>query len=106
VTHPAVDPDAVARLRRATGEPASEALVLSTGAAEPAPATTVARARAFLRRATRPVVDKARHELAQAATKDTEALHAEVASLREELSRTRADLEAQLAVIQEQLPTD
>jgi hypothetical protein len=104
VTHPAVDPDAVTRLRRAAGDPPSQALVPSPRP-QPGP-TALARARALLRRASRPVVDKARHELAQAATRDQAALHAEVAALREELAATRADLEAQLAAIQEQLPPD
>ena len=128
MSHPAVDPEAVARLRQRlapggpdapagaaggdgpAGEPsgspgsagsAGSAGAGGGGAGSAPPATAGQRARAAARRVATPVVARVRHELDRAAAGEVAALRAEVADLRAELARTRAEHAAAIAALQE-----
>lgn len=104
-THPAIDGAAVARLRRQLGRPDAIAGVpaASLALAPAGPPTLADRARALGARAAAPLVARARQELARAAEHEQAALHAELASLRTELDRTRTTHAAELAALHEQL---
>lgn len=65
------------------------------------PETPGIKARA--RRLAAPVVNKARQEIVRAAADDQNSLRAEVAELREELARQRAEHQAELAAVHEEL---
>lgn len=68
-------------------------------ASEPAPAGLKARAR----RLAAPVVAKAREEMVRAAADDRDAVRAELAELRVELARQRAEHAAAIAALNEEI---
>lgn len=103
MTHPAVDLDAVARLRQRAGAPARlpDAVAASTNDSASVE-TTTAKLKARARRAATPVVAKLRYELDRAAAGEVSTLRAEVAELRSELARTRAECAAATAALHEE----
>lgn len=103
MSHPAIDPERLAA-DAAAASIAEPGTPRTSGAAASAPsldATGSLRARA--RRLARPLVDRARHELAHAAAIDQAALRTEVAELRAELARARAEHAAVTAALYEEL---
>jgi hypothetical protein len=103
VTHPAIDIDAVARLRRQLGRPEPQLrAVEAADTVAPLP-TLGGRARAVAARLAAPVVACARQELARAAAHEQAELRADLRDLRAELDRTRTAHAAQLAALHEQV---
>lgn len=103
MTHPAIDIDAVSRLRRQLGRPEPRLAVVTDVPAPPRPVTFGDRTRVWAERLAAPLVDRARHELARAAQHEQAALHAEIDELRADLDRTRTAHAAEIAVLHEQL---
>ena len=108
MTHPAIDEAAAARLRDQVAAPGSAIVHVepSDGPTSPGPEPkprSIDRLKAKARRAAVPVVARVRQELDRAGAQDLAELRAEVASLREELVRTRAEQAAELAAIHEEL---
>ncbi|QXC62816.1 hypothetical protein KSP35_08575 [Aquihabitans sp. G128] len=103
LTHPAIDADAVARLRRHLGRPEPVGPPSALVPIATPPATLGDRARALAGRVAAPLVERARQELARAAEHEQAALHAELHALRAELDRTRTTHAAELAALHEQL---
>lgn len=99
--HPAIDDDAVARLRQRAGAPSVE-VSANESVAGPEPAAGAgSRLRSTARRAAGPVVSRVRSELDRATGGEVAALRAEVAELRAELARHRAEQQAVLAAFRE-----
>jgi hypothetical protein len=117
-THPAIDDDAVARLRARAGAPPATAesgaspgpgSVSVPGSAPdgaPLPAGRAAAWKARARQAATPVVARVRNELDRATSGEVALLRAEVAELRAELARMRAEHQATLAVLREDRRVD
>ncbi|CAN5640046.1 hypothetical protein BH10ACT1_BH10ACT1_38200 [soil metagenome] len=104
LTHPAIDAEAVARLRRQLGRADQpSAATVPTAPAVPGPRSLTDRARAVATRAAAPVIERARQELARAAEREQASVHAEIDQLRAELDRTRTTHAAELAALHEQL---
>lgn len=104
MTHPAIDHDAVDRLRRRVGAPETPTDAAPDASSDPAPAvpaTTAARVKAKARQVATPVVARVRTELDRAASGEVESLRGEVAELRAELARLRAEHAAAIAALQE-----
>ena len=111
MTHPAIDEAAAARLRASL----ADATTGSTGRTEPSEAppapeapptlvaSSVAKAKELARRAAAPAIARLRQEMATVAAQDTSDLHAEVAALRDELARTCAEHDAELAALHEEV---
>lgn len=105
MTHPAVDPDAVQRLRLGGGAanpaeaPTDASAVVPAGST--APPSAAARLKAKARQVATPVVARVRTELDRAAGAEVEALRAEVAELRAEVGRLRSEHAAAMAALQE-----
>ena len=125
MNHPAIDPEAVSRLKRRLDRSSpAEALpadtttsTASTGPAETrgsldkpgiagagagASASAKAKAVAVARRVTVPLVARVRHELDRAVARELEALRTEIDQLRREVARTRAEHAAAIAALQEE----
>ena len=96
-SHPAIDPDAVARLRERAGAPAAAP---APGVIQP-PVATASKLKTKARQAATPVVARVRIELDRAASGEVAALRAEVAQLRAELTRLRAEHDAAIAALRE-----
>lgn len=103
MTHPAIDIEAVARLRRHLGRPEPLLTAIEPVIVVPGPARFSDRARAVAGRLAAPVVERARLELARAVEREQAALHAELHELRADLDRTRTAHAAELAALHEQL---
>ncbi|HEX2576683.1 MAG TPA: hypothetical protein VHK88_10075 [Aquihabitans sp.] len=103
MTHPAIDVDAVSRLRRQLGRAEPRLVAVPTPAPAAVAPVPTTRARALASRLAAPVVARAREELARAARGELAALHAEIDDLREQLDRTRTTHAAEIAVLHEQL---
>lgn len=104
MTHPAVDPDAVERLRLGGGAAAPADAPTDASATHPqsaGPPTTAARLKAKARQVATPVVARVRSELDRAAGGEVEVLRSEVAELRAEVSRLRSEHAAAIAALQE-----
>lgn len=103
LTHPAIDMNALGRLRQHLGlrEPVDAAETSSPVA--PRPLTAADHARSLGRRLAAPVVVRVRAELALAAAGQQAVLQAEVNELRRELVRTRTAHAAELAALHEEL---
>ena len=102
MTHPAIDEHAVAALRDATDEPGTSIVLRQPEPTPPKP-SPLARIKASARKAAVPVIARLRQELDRAGAEDLAGLRAEVASLREELARAKADHAADLAALHEEL---
>lgn len=98
--HPAIDDDAVARLRQRAGASADPSIGERAEVHDPG-AGTGSRLRSTARRAAGPVVSRVRSELDRATGGEVAALRAEVAELRAELARLRAEQQAVLAAFRE-----
>jgi len=108
MSHPALDPAAVDRLKAsATGGTPAEDGDLSPDRPDADPVEAVgasARARATARRVATPVVARVRQELDRAVGREVEELRVEIAGLREELRRVTAEHAAAIAVLEEERP--
>ena len=96
VSHPAIDARSVARLR-------SSRAMVATGDApedEPRPA---ARAKKAARRAAAPLVARLRTSAAEAVNPELQVARREIATLRADLDRTRAELEAEIELLRAEL---
>lgn len=100
VTHPAIDDHEAASLRaELTG---TEPVVASAGPVERKGRPT-ARLREAARHAAAPMVARLRKELVAASAGDQADVREQVATLRAELARTRAEHAAELAALHEEL---
>ncbi len=103
LTHPAIDLNALGRLRQHLGLSEPVDTVEASSPVAQGAATAAGRARALARRLAAPMVERARAELALGAAGQQAVLQAEVDELRRELVRTRTAHAAELAVLHEEL---
>lgn len=113
MTHPAIDEAAVHRLRATLAGTPTEIVEAVDGPGPPAApsasgqgaslAKVKANVLALASRVAAPGVARLRQELANVAAGDQSDVRAELASLREELARTRAEHNAELAALHEEV---
>ena len=96
MSHPAIDARSVARLR------SSRAMVATGEEPEDEPRTT-ARAKKVARRAAAPLVARLRTSAAGAVNPELQVARREIATLRADLDRTRAELEAEIELLRAEL---
>ena len=97
MSHPAIDARSVARLR------SSRAMVATgEGTEDEAPRAT-ARANPAARRAAAPLVARLRTSAAEAVNPELQTARREIAALRADLDRTRAELEAEIELLRAEL---
>jgi hypothetical protein len=96
MSHPAIDARSVARLR------SSRAMVATEEGSEDEP-RPAARAKKVARRAAAPLVARLRTSAAEAVNPELQAARREIAILRADLDRTRAELEAEIELLRAEL---
>ena len=98
MSHPAIDARSVARLR-------SSWAMVATGAGpdDERRAPSTARAKQAARRAAAPLVARLRTSAAEAVNPELQAARREIAALRADLDRTRAELEAEIELLRAEL---